>query len=154
MPADRTILPIPVFVTVLVVCFGCSPSLYPLYRDYEVTTEDEPVRTLLRESLEEVGWTLVPGHAPNVLATDVRRLQQWGLYQVVVSLEAAPVGGQYVRVFVHPYREYVTGHRSKIPYLKGSIRRSVLRDLDVALESRGLLAVGTGISRDRKHTAQ
>lgn len=129
---------------------GCSPSLYPLYRDYEVLTEEEPVLERLRDAFEETGWQTAPPPAPNAVTTQEKRIRSWGLYRVMVSIEAVPVGRDHVRLFVHPYRHYITGSRSKIAYLKGGIRRAVLRDLENAFESRGLVAVGTGRSRDRE----
>lgn len=105
----------------------------------------------LRDAFEETGWHTVPPPAPNAITTQERRIRSWGLYRVMVSIEAVPVGRDHVRLFVHPYRHYITGSRSKIAFLKGSIRRAVLRDLEEAFESRGLMAVGTGISRDREH---
>lgn len=83
------------------------------------------------------------------MATAPRRLRHWGLYSIVVSIDAVPVGERHVRLFVHPYRHYITGGRSKIPYLKGSIRRRVMADLDRTLKAQGLAAIGTGVSRDR-----
>ena len=129
---------------------ACSPSLYPLYRDYEVGSEEAPLERRLEEALSASGWTRAPASAPNAIATNERRVRSWGLYTVVVSLEAVPVGENHVRLYVHPFRKYITGGRSKIPFLKGSIRRAVLKDLDAAMQTRSIIAVGTGISRDRE----
>ncbi len=128
---------------------ACSPSLYPLYRDYEVEQHTAPVRQRLERALEEAGWELVDHGAANAVAAAPRRLRNWGLYSIMVSIEAVPVGAAHVRLFVHPYRHYITGGRSKIPYLKGSIRRRVMAELDRTLEVQGLAAIGTGVSRDR-----
>ena len=128
---------------------ACSPSLYPLYRDYEVNQHPAPIRQRLETALANAQWELVDHGAPNTVATAPRRLRHWGLYSIVVSIEAVPVGDRHVRLFVHPYRYYVTGGRSKIPYLKGSIRRRVMAELDATLEAQGLAAIGTGVSRDR-----
>ncbi len=133
----------------LLLLAACSPALHPLYRDYAVNIRGASVEERLRSALEEAGWDLAPRGAGNALGTTPRRLRHWGLYSVVVTVEVVPVGTDYVRLFVHPYRHYVTGNRSKIPFLKGSIRRRVLADLDRALEERGLDAIGTSISRDR-----
>ena len=128
---------------------GCSPALHPLYRDYEVQASSADVRARIEQAFLGAGWTLVEGAAPNAVTTGIRQLRNWGLYSVVVQLEAVPVGDMHVRLFVHPYREYVTGSRSKIPFLKGRIRRSVIRELDLSFAQHNLKAVGTDITRDR-----
>jgi len=133
---------------------GCSPLLHPLYRDYKVHTTEEALSIRIEEALVESGWFIRTAEAPNVIATDHRRIRSWGLYTIMVRLDVAPVGQNYVRVYVHPYRHYVTGHRSKLLFLKATIRRAVLKDLEEALESRGLVAIGTGISRDREQMAR
>ena len=107
------------------------------------------VRVRLEQAFLDAGWLLVEGTAPNAVTTGFRTMRNWGLYKVVVQLEAVPVGDMHVRLFVHPYRQYITGSRSKIPFLKGRIRRSVIRDLDVSFSQNDLRAVGTDISRDR-----
>ncbi len=129
---------------------ACSPSLYPLYRDYEVETEDRPIAERIEQALLDAGWESVPASAPNAIATQERKVRTWGLYSVVVSLEAVPVGDDYVRLYVHPYRRYFTGNRSKIPFLKSSLRRAVLKDVNEAFQDQGLVALGTGVSRDRQ----
>ena len=133
---------------------ACSPSLYPLYRDYEVQTVDQPIAERIEQALTEAGWESIPASAPNAVATQERKVRTWGLYSVVVSLEAVPVGEGYVRLYLHPYRQYFTGNRSKIPFLKSSLRRSVLKDINEAFESQGLVALGTGVSRDRQAAAR
>jgi len=136
---------------------GCSPKLSPLYRDYELGTEDQEavdddVFERIERGLQSAGWTLVDGITENVVATESRTFRQWGLYSIEVDLEIAPVGGDYVRLFVHPYRIYFTGSRSKIPYLRGSLARSVLKDLHAAFEEEGLIHIGTAQSRDQAAT--
>lgn len=131
---------------------ACSPSLAPLYRDYEVEPAGLPESTLyenIEAALEESAWELAPASAPNVIATESRQINNWGLYKVIVSLEVVPVGGDYVRVYIHPYRKFFTGSRSKIPFLRAKLRRSVLTDLNAALEAQGLHVIGTAIQRDR-----
>ena len=133
---------------------ACAPSLSPLYRDYEVQQAEEPVAERIEAALVEAGWQVVPASAPNALATDERKVRSWGLYSVLVSLEAVPVGEHYVRLYLHPYRKYFTGNRSKIPYLDKGLQRALLRDLYEAFHNQGLLAVGTGIERDRQTSAR
>ena len=133
---------------------ACAPSLSPLYRDYAVQQAEVPVPERIETALIEAGWQVTPSSAPNALATDERKVRSWGLYSVVVSLEVVPVGEDYVRLYVHPYRKYFTGNRSKIPYLKKSLQRALLRDLNQAFHDEGLQAIGTGIDRDRQAAAR
>lgn len=132
---------------------GCSPRISPLYRDYEVTAEyasaDAEVLVRIEEGLQEAGWSLADPITDNIVATDERSFRSWGLYSVRVSLEVAPIGGDYVRLMIHPYREYAWGTKSKIPYLRRSLARSVLSDLHDTFEERGLAFIGTRESRDR-----
>lgn len=137
----RTALPTLLVFTLAIGVAGCSPSLSPLYRDYQVpadsaTTEDLLPR--LRAALSDAGWVMTTSQTDNVIATERRTLSDWGLYRVEVYLEAAPLGQNFVRVFVHPQRRFITGGRSKIPYLVPSLRRSILPDLNEALQRHGL----------------
>ncbi len=127
---------------------ACSPSLSPLYRDYRVNKAGAPeTRAGLEAALQEAGWTLAPADAPNVIATETRTFNNWGIYKVQASLEVAPIGDQYVRVFVHPYRKFFTGGRSKIPFMKGSLRRAILPDLNRSLEAHGLVMLDSAMER-------
>lgn len=145
---------------------GCAPSLSPLYRDYEVkpppptavtpgttitadstiTTDDVYAR--LRSALRQAGWEEGEAVAPNVLSTRPRSFGNWGLYEVTVALDAVPMDDRHVRVLFHPLRRYVTGGRSKLPYLSGSLRRAILPDLDASLEAYGFERLGTPKERD------
>ncbi|MDE2996942.1 MAG: hypothetical protein OXT73_09450 [Bacteroidota bacterium] len=144
----------------LVLLTGCSPRLSPLYRDYEVRADSSSAPTVLpddhsatmdaiRDGLEDAGWTLTDSVTDNVIATEARQFREWGVYAIEVELEAAPVGGKYVRLFVHPYRIYFTGAKRKIPYLRGSLARSVLKDLHASMDEQGLEFIGTAQTRDR-----
>ena len=149
----RFLILIPVLVLFL---SGCSPKLSPLYRDYAVnpveegTSNGESIFERMEKGLESAGWTPIEGVTPNVLATEMRRFREWGLYSVEVELEVAPIGGDYVRLLIHPYRIYFTGAKSKVPYLRGSLARSVLKDLHAAFDEQGLTFIGTAQSRDRE----
>lgn len=138
---------------VAVLAAGCSPKISPLYRDYEVTAEDagadEVVLDRIEEGLRDAGWSLTDPVTDNVVATDERSFRSWGLYSVRVSLEVAPIGGDYVRLMIHPYRQYAWGTKSKIPYLRGGLARSVLSDLHDSFEAQGLEFIGTRESRDK-----
>ena len=131
---------------------ACSPALHPLYRDYEVRPHALPVEARVEAAMEGAGWLRAQAPAPNVIATNERRIRNWGVYSVVVSLETVPLGDGYVRVLVHPYRKYIWRTRSKIPFLNATIRRKIMRDFDSAMAAQNLAAVGTGISRDRDST--
>jgi len=150
--AWKALLSLGALVALFWVLPACTPSLHPLYQDYEVKPHSASTQERLQKALIDSGWTLKSSTIPGIVTTDNRQVRQWGLYAIVVSLEAVPIGGGHVRLLLHPYREYVWGTRSKIPFLNGSIRRSVLRDLDAAMSAQALTAVGTGISRDRGTT--
>lgn len=141
-------------VVLMMINTGCSPKISPLYRDFEVTVESGLSDNLVTERIERglvaAGWALTEGVTPNVSTTQSRQFREWGLYKIVVELEVAPVGGDYVRMLVHPYRVYFTGKKSKIPYLRGSLARSVLKDLQTSFEEEGLTFIGTAQSRDKE----
>ena len=149
----RTIIALRFLILVLAVAsVGCSPRLSPLYRDYTVEarqTDDAEIRERIETALRKAGWTVREGITPNVVATELRTFRQWGLYKVEAELEVAPVGKEFVRVFIHPYRHYFTGARRKIPYLKRGLAKSVLTDLNDAFAEEGLSFIGTAQSRDR-----
>jgi len=142
------------YIILFVFVAGCSPRLSPLYRDYEVTAESEvpdaQVFERIDRGLKAAGWTMTEGITDNILATESRQFREWGLYSIEVNLEVAPVGGDYVRMLIHPYRVYFTGKRSKIPYLRGSLARSVLKQLHAEFEKEGLTFIGTAQSRDKE----
>lgn len=140
-------------VAIWVLVAGCSPSLSPLYRDYEVADLEAPIDSRIAEALQEAGWDTVTTSIPNAVVTDSKTLSHWGLYKVTASLEVTPLGREHVRVFVHPYREYITGGKGKIPYLTPSIRAKFLPRLNEAFEEKGLVVVGTPVERDEKETA-
>ena len=149
--ADSTLMPA-LAASVLLLLSACSPALYPPYRDYAIRSNPKVLEFRIEDAMVTAGWTRVPGVVHNVIATNERQVRHWGIYSVVVSMEAIPMGGGYVRVLVHPYRQYVWGTRSKIAFLNGTIRRSVLRDLDSAMAAESLIAVGSGVSRDNEKT--
>ena len=132
---------------------ACAPSLSPLHRDYAVS---EPARSSdtkrIVHALESAGWAV--SDTTLAVVTDERTLSEWGLYRVVASLEVVPLGPDHVRVFIHPYRRYFTGSRSKLPFLKRSVRQAVLPDLHAAFEAEGLQPLGTQSQRDRRTVAR
>ena len=146
--ADATRASVVIAVTLLT--SACSPSLYPLYQDYEITADKHSLQERIEGALVTAGWNSSEGPSPNVIATNERTIRHWGLYSVTVELEIMPVGDNYVRLLVHPYREYAWGTRSKIPFMNVTIRRAVLRDINKAMSAQGLVVLGTGVSRDRE----
>ncbi|HEX7072199.1 MAG TPA: hypothetical protein VF190_15410 [Rhodothermales bacterium] len=120
---------------------ACAPSLTPLYRDFEMPADSmttAEVIPILEAALTDAGWDIAEPTTPNVVATQRKTLSEWGLYRVEAYLEAAPLGGNYVRLFVHPQRRFITGGRSKIPFLVPSLRRSILPDINEAFQKHGL----------------
>jgi hypothetical protein len=151
---------------------GCAPSFSPLYRDYDVaprlgehaerrsfeTVESSPeaydaVHARIRAALADAGWTEAEPAAPNVVSTGPRELSNWGVYRVVVSLDVVPIGERHVRVLFHPVRRFLTGGRSKISYLDGSMRRALLPELNSAFEAQGFYPIGTPLERDEEQIA-
>lgn len=129
-----------------VVLGACSPSLEPLYRDFDASQSRgadgpaaaDPRLASAEAALVEAGWTLAADPPAGILATEPRTLSRWGLYRVEAYVEVVPMNEHTVRVLWHPYRKYVTGGRSKIPFLTGRLRRTVVADLEAAMEAQGL----------------
>ncbi len=142
--------PVAVLIVVAIVSSGCSPSLSPLYRDYQAPKAETPLDDRIATALLEAGWDTLHTDTPNAITTESRTLSRWGLYRVTASLEVTPLGPDHVRVFVHPFRRYVTGGKGKIPFLSPSIRSKFLPELNDALENQGLMVVGTPIERDEE----
>ena len=109
---------------------------------------EAPVLERIESAFVDAGWDIADNEIPNTIQTEIRHFRSWGLYRIVAYVEAIPINSRYVRLLVHPYRYYITGARSKIPYFKGGVRRSILRDLEPALEKYALIAAGTDLSRD------
>ena len=132
---------------------ACTPSLSPLYRDYEVKADSvaaevpEDVYAQIRTALQDAGWEIADSAAPNVVTTAERKMNTWIFYKIVASLEVAPFGDGFVRVYIHPYRHYVGGSRSKLPYLKRNLERIILSDLNPAFEEQGLVYIGTTMAK-------
>lgn len=129
---------------------GCSPSISPLYRDYEVQPSHPPVEQRIAAALAVAGWSLAPEGPGGALRTEPQTFGNWGLYKLEAALEVTPLGRDHVRVFIHPYRTYVTGGRSKIPYLPKRLRKNLLTRLNEAFEEEGLAVVGTPFERDEE----
>ena len=143
----------------------------PLYRDFRVPPPDQrpgqaasadsaaasalpqaALMDLVRDAMVEAGWTLGPAVSESSVSTQPRTVSDVGLYRTEVHLDAVPLGGRHVRVFFHPYRRYLTGGRSKVPYLGSGLRRRLLPPLAEALERRGLVLEATAQARDRERS--
>ncbi|MEM1041363.1 MAG: hypothetical protein AAGI91_01935 [Bacteroidota bacterium] len=156
---------LPALLLLSLLVSGCAPSFSPLYRDYDVEPAAvasasaavpgekagaQDVRDRLRAALADAGWTEGTPSAPNVVSTESRTVNHWGLWRITVSLDAVPIGDRHVRVLFHPVRRYVTGGRSKLPYLGSGLRRALLPDLNEALAAHGFLPIGTPRERDEE----
>lgn len=143
---------------------GCASSLTPLYRDYEVqpaevqpmptTPADAAIYDRIGRALQQAGWQRVDGQAENVVSTNSRQIRNWGIYSIEVSLDVVPLNDDYVRVYVHPYRHYFTGGRSKLGFLSKGLGRSFLPDLQTAFADEGLYPIGTHVTRDKEMTGE
>ncbi len=133
---------------------GCSPSLSPLYRDFEHESETLDVRDRVERALADSEWQLDDEFDQTVITTQTRTFRHWGLYRVEASLQVSEVDGDYVRVLINPYRVYLNGRRSKLPYLKKSLGRAVMKDFRNELTEVGLVAIGTVVERDKEDTKE
>ena len=128
----------------LLLIVGCSPSLAPMFKDYEIAVEeDEDVQERVIMALEDVGW--VPAEEailPSVILTEERTLNRRGIYKTTAILEVLPLGDNHVRVLIHPYRNHLIGSRSKLPYLPGNIERQIVPDITASFEVHGLYLPG------------
>lgn len=155
MTADPRSLLVVALLGLCVVCTSaCAPSLSPLYRDYAVADTVQATDTRITEALQEAGWTVASSDLPGAVVTTPRTMSNWGLYRVKASLEVVSLGSEHVRVLIHPYRKYFTGSRSKIPFLRRSLQRSILPELNAAFEAQGLEVAGTSLKRDRQAVAR
>jgi hypothetical protein len=129
---------------------GCGPSLRPLYYDYEPSRSTAPDSSFAKveDALRETGWQIASADVPNTVATRERTLQQWGLYTVDVTLEAVPMSnGRYVRLLIHPYRDYIIGGESPIAFLPSGLKSDIIPSLNDAFEKRGIEPLGTPSTR-------
>lgn len=132
-----------VLIWLLLVASGCGHSLSPLYEDFRIrdASDTADLRPVMEKALTEAGWTLDDPDAPNIVSTSESTVAHWGLYKVVVSLDLAAINGSHVRVFVHPYRVYAWGSRSKMVYMSRRVRNHVFPELTQALAQQGIRSV-------------
>ncbi|MEM1093971.1 MAG: hypothetical protein AAGJ10_05170 [Bacteroidota bacterium] len=141
----------------IVLTTGCAPSIAPLYKDFatpDSVVADAATLARIGTTLEADGWTLRASDIAGVVATEEKVLSSWGIYDVKISLEVITFGDDYVRVLFHPYREFFTGNRSKIPYLDGRLRRSVVASVEETLEASGLDVIPWPVQRDRRNVTR
>ncbi len=151
-----------VILVVTGLCAGCASSLTPLYRDFEIEPSKTPAATAINadvydrieRALNEAGWQMISGQAENVVTTDSRQFRNWGIYSIKVSLDVVPLNDEFVRLYIHPYRHYFTGSRSKLGFLSKGLGRSFLPNLREAFANEGLYPVGTHIERDEEMTGE
>ena len=147
----------------LMAASGCGGSLSPLYADFRIEkapvsvapdsslevavtdtlshSSDATIQERIAEALVEAGWELDEPPSDNAVSTSEVEIAEWGLYDVRVSLDVVPINQKFVRVYVHAYRQYFYGSRSKMSYLNRRVRRYVLPDLAEAFQSRGIIPV-------------
>lgn len=148
------------FAPLVLLLAACAPSVTPLYRDYEArglaADSGEAAADVLgrvRTALAEAGWAEATPLVAGTVAAAPRSVSDWGLYRTEVALDVTPIGGRYVRVLFHPYRRFITGGRSKLPYLGSGLARRLLTPLNEAFARHGLVALGTPRERDERATA-
>lgn len=136
---------------------GCAPTMTPLYRDFEIQTDagetmslsEEDILEKIRAGFAEAEWEVAEGVTESTIETEPRTYRRWGIYDVQVHLEVVPVGGQHVRVMVHPYRVFFNDRSRQIGYLRGSLARSIMNDIEEPFEEQGLEFAGFAQARDK-----
>ena len=147
-------------VSTTVLLSGCGGTLSPLYADFRieepaVSVPGDSVQTTVVDSvlalsikeriasaLIEAGWELDDAPSENSVSTKEIEIAEWGLYDVRVSLDVVPINDKFVRVYVHPYRQYFYGSRSKMSYMNRRVRTYVFPDLADAFQARGIISIG------------
>lgn len=136
-------------VMVAMLLSACSPSLSPLYRDFDAPASDSAsVESRIIAALGEAGWDTVATDLPHAIATDERVLTNWVIYKLAASLEVTPMGPNHVRLYVHPYRKYVIGGKGKLQFLTRRVRSRFIPELNDAFARHGLRMAGTPFERD------
>jgi len=171
-------------VLLFVVGTGCGSTLSPLYADFRIDTPPAPatqvdssmaevavppdsattrppdstahrsIQDRIASALVQAGWELDEAPSANALSTREVEIIDWGLYDVRVSLDVVPVNDKFVRVYVHPYRQYFWGSRSKMSYMNHRVRSYVFPDLADAFKVQGIVPLGAPPEEDAKDNAQ
>jgi len=132
------VAPTILLIALLFLSAGCSPSISPLFRDFEVGSGGQDA---VQEALEAAGWSLDRESDRRYMTTLPRRFNNRGLMFSEVKLEVVPMAGEHVRVFFHAERVYFFGHRGDLPYLSSGLRDSIVPVLAEAFSERGMKLV-------------
>ncbi|MEZ4703091.1 MAG: hypothetical protein R2834_22375 [Rhodothermales bacterium] len=125
-----------------VLAAGCSPRVSFLYVDYEIDGDPATMPARVAEGFEAAGWQVTGSEIENAIRTESRTFNRRILYKTIAYMEAVPIGDDYVRVYIHPFRHPFIGARNKLPYMPAPLRRSVFPDLTEALEAREIYLRG------------
>jgi len=106
------------------------------------TSSHQSIQDRIAEALVAAGWELDEAPSENAVSTKEVEIAEWGLYDVRVSLDVVPINDKFVRVYVHPYRQYFYGSRSKMSYMNRRVREYVFPELSEAFLARGIVPPG------------
>jgi len=99
----------------------------------------QSIQDRIADALLAAGWELDEAPSENAVSTKEVEIAEWGLYDVRVSLDVIPINDKFVRVYVHPYRQYFYGSRSKMSYMNRRVREYVFPELAEAFRARGIV---------------
>ena len=114
----------------------------------------QTIQQRIADALVEAGWELDEAPSDNAVSTKEIEIVEWGLYDVRVSLDVVPINDTFVRVYVHPYRQYFYGSRSKMSYMNRRVREYVFPELAEAFGARGIVPVGAPSTADSEKDAE
>jgi hypothetical protein len=147
LPRTRLVKRIALYLLPLILLAGCSPSITPLFRDFEVAAGEPAEPSEIAAALSAAGWTLVSEENAPAIRTEPRAFRKRLISHTEARLEAIPMGGQYVRVLIRADRVYVTGHRGPLGYLPEGVRREIVPPLRAAFAEHGMVLVPTTVER-------
>ena len=117
------------------------------------TTNRQSIQARIAEALVAAGWELDEAPSENAVSTKEIEIAEWGLYDVRVSLDVVPINDLFVRVYVHPYRQYFYGSRSKMSYMNRRVREYVFPELAEAFQAKGIVPLGAPPSGEQDEEA-
>ncbi len=106
------------------------------------TSTRQSIQDRIADALVAAGWELDEAPSENAVSTKEVEIAEWGLYDVRVSLDVVPINNKFVRVYVHPYRQYFYGSRSKMSYMNRRVREYVFPELAEAFQAQGIVPLG------------